>query len=152
MTNNLTAFSFDKEVNMLWYLTGDMPYSYKTVEEMIFNFNGTCISTTSSEDFVVSILIVTFFYHFGICSRSIFVNMVAPWSNSCSEWISHDDGSVMCCTLFQLRNTKKICLNSNSQNSNSRIRTEFEPLVECCCCCCVDFISLLLTVEEIVRK
>ena len=92
-----------------------------------------------------------FFSHFGICPRSIFVNMVAPWSNSCSEWISHDDGSVMCCTLFQLRNTKKICLNSNSQNSISRIRTEFESLFECCCWCCVDFISLLLTIEAMAK-
>ena len=71
--------------------------------------------STSSEDFFCFHLDCNFFSHFRICLRSIYVNMVASWSNSCSDWISHDDGSVMCCTLFQLRNTKKICLNSNSR-------------------------------------
>ena len=151
MTNNLTAFSFDKEVNMSWYFTRDMSHGYETVEEMIFSFKDTRIWINFQWGFFYFHLDYNFFSHFGIFPRSIFVNMVAPWGNSCSEWISHGDGSVMCCTLFQLRNTKKICLNSNSQNSNSRIQTEFESLFECCCCC-VDFISLLLTVEEIVRK
>ena len=109
--------------------------------------------STSCEDFFCFHLNCNFFSHFGICPRSIFLNMVTPWSNSCSEWISLDDGFAMCCTLFQIRNTKKICLNLNSQNLNSRIWMEFESLFECRCCCCrADFISLLLTIEEIVRK
>ena len=115
MTNNLTAFRFDKEVNMLWYFTGNMPYGYETVEETIFNFNGTRIWIDFQWGFFCFHLDCNFFSHFRICPRSIFVNMVAPWSNSCSEWMSHDDGSVICCTLFQLWNTKEICLNSNSR-------------------------------------
>ena len=107
MTNNLTAFSSDKEKNMWWYFTGDMSYGYKTVEETIFNFNSTHIWIDFQWGFFCFHLDCNFFSHFGICPRSIFVNMVAPWSNSCSEWISDDDCSVMCCTLFQLRNTKK---------------------------------------------
>ena len=54
--------------------------------------------------------------------------------------------------FFNYEIQKKICLNLNSQNSNSRIRTEFESLFECYCCCGVDLISLLLTIEEIVQK
>ena len=107
MTNNLTYSSFDKEVNMSWYFTGDMPYGYETVEETIFNFNGTRIWVDFHWEYFCFHLDCNFFSHFGVCPRSIFVNMAALWSNSYSEWISHDNGSVMCCTLFQLRNTKK---------------------------------------------
>ena len=60
MTNNLTVFSFDKEVNMSWYFTGDMPYGYETVEETIFNFHGTHIWIDFQWEFFVSILTVTF--------------------------------------------------------------------------------------------
>ena len=133
MTNNLTAFRFDKEVNMLWYFTGNMPYGYETVEETIFNFNGTCLWIDFQWKFFCFHLKCNFFSRFGIRPRSIFVNMIASWSNSCSEWMSHNDSSVL--SLFHLWNTKKICLSSNSQNLNSRIRTEFKSLFECCCCC-----------------
>ena len=60
MTNSITAFSFDKEVNMSRYFTEDMPYSYETVKETIFNFNGTRIWIDFREDFLVSISTVTF--------------------------------------------------------------------------------------------
>ena len=152
MANNLTVFSFDKVVNMSWYFTWDMSYGYETVEETIFNFNDTRILIDFQWGFFCFHMGCNFFSHFRICPRSIFVNMVAPWSNSCSEWIKPCWRFCYVLYSFSITKYKKICLNSNSQNSNSRIWTVFKSLFECCCCCCVDLISVLLTIEEIVRK
>ena len=102
MTNNLTVFSFDKEVKMSWYFRGDMPYGYKTVKETIFNFNGTRIWIDFQWGFFCFHLNCNFFSHFGICPRSIFVNMVAPWSNSCSEWIFRLFLGQFCYNAFRL--------------------------------------------------